>query len=105
MSNMFCNVLGGSTGNSITLIHNDDYNLFDNIKSGFYWPGTIVEADTDKAWFYNMAYGSQSLTFSSQYQFAWAVHDGDVCAVPVPTAVWLFGSGLIGLVGFARKKT
>ena len=28
----------------------------------------------------------------------------DVSAVPVPAAVWLFGSGLIGLVGFARRK-
>lgn len=25
--------------------------------------------------------------------------------VPVPAAVWLFGSGLIGLVGLARRKT
>ena len=25
--------------------------------------------------------------------------------VPVPAAVWLFGSGLIGLIGFARRKT
>ena len=25
-------------------------------------------------------------------------------AVPVPAAVWLFGSGLIGLVGIARRK-
>jgi len=25
-------------------------------------------------------------------------------AIPVPAAVWLFGSGLIGLVGVARKK-
>lgn len=25
-------------------------------------------------------------------------------AVPVPAAVWLFGSGLIGLMGFARRK-
>ena len=25
-------------------------------------------------------------------------------AVPVPAAVWLFGSGLIGLVGLARRK-
>ncbi len=25
-------------------------------------------------------------------------------AVPVPAAVWLFGSGLIGLIGFARHK-
>ena len=24
--------------------------------------------------------------------------------VPIPAAVWLFGSGLIGLVGFARRK-
>jgi len=24
--------------------------------------------------------------------------------VPVPAAVWLFGSGLIGLIGFARRK-
>jgi len=27
-----------------------------------------------------------------------------VSAVPVPAAVWLFGSGLIGLVGVARRK-
>ena len=25
-------------------------------------------------------------------------------AVPVPPAVWLFGSGLLGLIGIARKK-
>ena len=29
---------------------------------------------------------------------------GFVSAVPVPPAVWLFCSGLIGLVGFARRK-
>ena len=28
----------------------------------------------------------------------------DVPAVPVPAAVWLFGSGLLGLVGIARRK-
>lgn len=30
--------------------------------------------------------------------------DPMVAAVPVPAAVWLFGSGLIGLVGVARRK-
>jgi len=25
-------------------------------------------------------------------------------AVPIPAAVWLFGSGLLGLVGMARRK-
>ena len=29
----------------------------------------------------------------------------NVNPVPVPAAVWLFGSGLIGLVGIARRKT
>ncbi len=27
-----------------------------------------------------------------------------VAAVPIPAAVWLFGSGLLGLIGIARKK-
>lgn len=35
---------------------------------------------------------------------AWADHSGDVSAVPVPAAVWLFGSGLISLAGLARRK-
>ena len=28
----------------------------------------------------------------------------DVQVIPVPAAVWLFGSGLIGLIGVARRK-
>ena len=44
---------------------------------------------------------------------AWGAFDGTpysevyniaVTAVPVPAAVWLFGSGLIGLVGIARRR-
>ena len=31
-------------------------------------------------------------------------NDPVVSAVPVPAAVWLFGSGLIGLIGIARRK-
>ncbi len=29
----------------------------------------------------------------------------DLSTVPVPAAVWLFGSGLAGLIGFSRRKT
>ena len=31
--------------------------------------------------------------------------DAGMYVVPVPAAVWLFGSGLLGLVGVARRKT
>lgn len=58
---------------------------------------------------FNLALGSQGTvsTQSNSYIFAWAVHDGDVgtAVVPIPAAVWLFGSGLIGLVGMARRKS
>ena len=32
------------------------------------------------------------------------IRNADVTVVPVPAAVWLFGSGLLGLVGIARRK-
>ena len=41
------------------------------------------------------------------YNFVNATWTGitiDSTTVPVPAAVWLFGSGLLGLVGFARRK-
>lgn len=28
----------------------------------------------------------------------------NVSAIPVPPAIWLFGSGLVGLIGVARRK-
>jgi hypothetical protein len=34
-----------------------------------------------------------------------SIIDNFTAAVPVPAAVWLFGSGLLGLIGIARKKT
>jgi len=46
------------------------------------------------------------LTFNditSQFSLAGALNPPPV-VVPVPAAVWLFGSGLIGLVGVARRK-
>ena len=35
----------------------------------------------------------------------YALHlEGHVSSVPVPAAAWLFGSGLLGLIGVARRK-
>jgi len=38
------------------------------------------------------------------YTFEGTLSSLSVSSVPVPAAVWLFGSGLIGLIGVARKK-
>ena len=37
----------------------------------------------------------------SSIDYTWSV---EVSPVPIPSAVWLFGSGLIGLIGLARRK-
>jgi len=43
-------------------------------------------------------------TCTTDYYFDNVVINADIAAVPVPAAVWLFGSGLLGLVGVARRK-
>jgi hypothetical protein len=39
-----------------------------------------------------------------RYSNVWAVAPGNVAPVPIPAAAYLFGSGLIGLAGLARRK-
>ena len=65
-------------------------------------PGNFAEAD-----FFT---GANGMTFSLKLP-AGVTLDSDstvpldwVTNVPVPAAVWLFGSGLIGLIGIARRK-
>jgi len=54
------------------------------------------------AYFVDSEYGNDP-DQASKLRYAWAVRDGDVAAIPVPAAVWLFGSSL-GLLGFWRRK-
>ncbi len=60
--------------------------------------------NSSNAWVFNFNIGSQRNLDELVSLFAWAVRSGDVSAVPVPAAVWLFGSGLIGLLGIAKRK-
>ena len=43
--------------------------------------------------------------YSSTTKFSMTSGTSGVHVIPVPAAVWLFGSGLLGLVGIARRKT
>jgi hypothetical protein len=45
-----------------------------------------------------------SLDYSAAGDFTSMLSAPPTSAVPVPGAVWLFGSGLIGLMGFAKRK-
>jgi hypothetical protein len=104
MGNLFYNVLGGTARDSITTNHNDNYDLFSNIQSSYYWSSTDYAPDTDSAWYFVFDGGDQWNLGKGANTYAWAVHSGDVGAVPIPPALCLFGSGLLGLIGLARKK-
>jgi len=41
---------------------------------------------------------------NTAYSEVWSVSFTETSAVPVPAAVWLFGSGLVGLAGVARRR-
>ena len=98
----FGGVAGGSMTNSTNLA------LFQNIQPYGYW-STIYPGGVDTAWLFYFhgtftQNGWQDVGPTGNGLSAWAVRDGDVAAVPVPGAVWLFGSGLIGLMGLVRRK-
>jgi len=102
MGNMFYNVLGGSLGKYLPT-DNANYGLFENIQNYQYWTTMEFPYNSLYAVDFAMIGGHQYRTSKISRLSAWAVHTGDVSAVPVPAAVWLFGSGLIGLIGFARR--
>ncbi len=78
---------------------------FGSVQFGLYWSGTVYAPNTNYAWRFDFDDGAQDVLIKSYNNgYAWAVRPGDVAAVPVPAAVWLFGSGLAGLIGFARRK-
>ena len=101
IGNLFYNALGNTAGSL------SNTGPFSNVQSDYYWSATEYAPNTLNAWIFNMDFGGQNYNDKSFSYYAWAVQSGDVSAVPVPVpaAVWLFGSGLISLVGMARRKS
>ena len=79
----------------------------------FYWSGQVdTRYPTTNALGFGVDKGRQRSLTMDRFAFAWAVHPGDIgiaaivtSPVPVPPAVWLFGSGLLGLAGIARRRS
>lgn len=81
---------------------------FDNLVAGRYWTNVMhTNPDEERAFDLDATFGQMGTGGRTGYKYAWAVIDGDVAGlapVPVPAAVWLLGSGLLALVGVARKS-
>lgn len=116
LGNLFYNVLGGVARSRIGETHNANFNLFSNIqddhptRSGWYWSGTEILNSTaggmNGAWLINFHDGAYNGAYADQLLFSWPVHDGDVGAspVPIPGALMLAGSALLGLLGMRRGQ-
>lgn len=76
-----------------------------------YWSGSEAIPDADSHFMFAFTTGGQ-LTKGLVTNInvlsvgnAWPVHDGDIGSpVPVPSALWLFGSGLLFLVGVRKHN-
>ena len=93
----FCETDGPLCGSSLDVINvTADWSTF----TGDFVLGAGVTAYTLQF----AAVCGASQTCTADYYFDNISITADVNAVPVPAAVWLFGSGLLGLVGVARRK-
>ncbi len=101
MGNLFHNVFG--EGNSNSPAFNANYDLFSNVP-GWYWSASDTDVPSGSAWTFSFSSGYQDYDSKVTTYATWAVYTGDVSAVPVPAAAWLFSSGLLGLAGMARRK-
>jgi hypothetical protein len=90
----------GSNGPNFCLTHTGP---FSNLKPDVYWSGTEYAPDTSNAWHHDFNDGGQAYASKDALWHVWAVRDGDIGVVPIPPAVWLFGSALV-VMGWMRRK-
>lgn len=78
---------------------------FSNVQLNNYWLGVEYPTDPIRAIYFSAVDGFQHNNDKSFTRSVWVLRSGDSFSiVPVPAAVWLFGSGLLGLIGIAKRK-
>lgn len=82
---------------------------FENLYNEWYWSenGDAGNDPQGHAWgfiFKGWYSAGEQLQFTKSGEiYALAVMEGDIAQAPIPSAIWLLGSGLIGFVGARRK--
>jgi hypothetical protein len=79
---------------------------FNGLLTASWWSDTADSGSPfTNAYRFGFGTGTQASVNQTNTYYAWAVYEGDVAsAIPVPAAVWLFGSGVLALVGLARGR-
>ncbi len=80
------------------------FGSFESVIEGeiVFWQAGVYTTDSD-AWIGDLANNPFAGSATDNQPLMWA-NFTEVSEIPVPAAVWLFGSGLVGLVGMARRK-
>jgi hypothetical protein len=98
LAELFYSELGGVAGSSIPS------GPFSNVQSSSYGSATEFALAPANVWSFYAHNGTQAYGTKQYLFYAWAVTPGLVSAVPVPGAMWLFGTGLLGLRMLRRKS-
>lgn len=98
LGHMYYANLGNSAAGGLT-----NSGPFTNLQNFAYWSGTANPSYTDEALHFFTAFGDQGSSPQVSEYYGWAVHSGNVAAIPEPQSAALLLTGL-GLLAYRRRQ-
>ncbi|MEW8506127.1 MAG: hypothetical protein AB2598_05445 [Candidatus Thiodiazotropha sp.] len=90
---------------------NSSFNLRDSSTNYIFEPALANNATSGNlidtalaAGIYSLSMFGQQALYAGPYMLDWSV-EVDVSPVPIPAAIWFFGTGLLGLFGLSKYRT
>lgn len=96
--------------NGSTLVKDVTFNHFDNADGLTSLPQTVtIELPYDAGVYYFKAWGevtagSDAVKAGEDPNERWTFESANLTPTPLPAAVWMLGSGLLGIMGFKRAR-